>query len=140
MEPIVVTDNVHVPASAIAFSAARSSGPGGQNVNKVSSKVELRVDLDAVVGLTPEQRRRLFGAARAKLDDDGLLFVTSQVTRSQLQNLEDAREKIRSLVALALVAPKRRIATKPTRASKARRLDAKRKNSDKKRARRDFDG
>jgi len=140
MEPIVVTENVQVPASAIAFSAARSSGPGGQNVNKVSSKVELRVDLDAVVGLTPEQRRRLLGAARAKLDEDGLLLVTSQVTRSQLQNLEDAREKIRSLVALALVAPKRRIATKPTRASKARRLDAKRKNSDKKRARRDFDG
>jgi ribosome-associated protein len=109
-------------------------------VNKVSSKVELRVDLYAVVGLTEGQRRRLFAAARGKLDEDGLLFVTSQLTRSQVQNLEDAREKIRALVAGALVAPKRRIATKPTRASKARRLDAKRKNSDKKRTRRDVDG
>jgi ribosome-associated protein len=140
MEPIVVTERVHVPASAVAFHAARSSGPGGQNVNKVSSKVDLRVDLDAVVGLSSEQRRRLFAAARGKLDEDGLLFVTSQVTRSQVQNLEDAREKIRALVAGALVTPKRRIATKPTRASKARRLDAKRRNSDKKRTRRDVDG
>lgn len=139
MDPIVVTEQVQVPASAVTFHAARASGPGGQNVNKVSSKVELRVDLDAIVGLDAAQRRRLFAAARSKLDEDGLLLVTSQVTRSQLQNLEDARGKVRALVESALSAPKRRIKTKPTRASKMRRLDAKRKNSDKKRARRDVE-
>jgi ribosome-associated protein len=137
MESIVVNERVSVPASAVTFQAARASGPGGQNVNKVSSKVELRVDIAAIDGLTSDQRHRLRAANQSRMDEEGRLVVTSQTTRSQLQNLEEARDKIRQMVASALVAPKRRIATKPTRASKARRLDSKKKNAEKKKGRRD---
>jgi ribosome-associated protein len=136
MEPIVVTNRVVIPAAAVTFRAVRASGPGGQNVNKVSSKVELRVDLDAVVGLLPEQRRRLESLARRRLDDSGDLVVASQLTRSQAQNLEDARNKIRNLVEAALVAPRVRRPTKPSRAARARRVEEKRMQSRKKESRR----
>jgi ribosome-associated protein len=136
MEAISVTPRVRVEESAIRMHAVRSSGPGGQNVNKVSSKVELRVDLNGIVGLSPDQRRRLHLAVAKHLDEEGRLIVVSQRTRSQVQNLEDARDKVRALVAAALVAPRRRIPTKPTRASKTRRLDSKRRLSEKKEGRR----
>jgi len=119
--------------------AVRAAGPGGQNVNKVSSKVELRVALDGIVGLSPEQHRRLVIKAASLMDEDGNILVTSQLTRSQLQNLEDARQKVRALIESALVAPRKRIATKPTRASKRRRLDSKRRLSEKKQNRRSRD-
>jgi ribosome-associated protein len=139
MEPIQVTPRVWVEEGAIRMHAVRASGPGGQNVNKVSSKVELRVDLGGVVGLTGPQRQRLHVAAARHVDEDGHLVVVSQKTRSQVQNLDDAREKVRALVAGALIAPVRRIPTKPTRASKARRLDTKRRQSKKKEGRRSQD-
>src|SRR5262245_5296705 len=135
MDPIVVTSRVVIPAGALTFRAVRASGPGGQNVNKVSSKVELRVELDAIVGLLPEQRRRLESLARRRLDDSGGLVVSSQLTRSQAQNLEDARDKIRSLVEAALVAPRVRRPTKPSRAARARRVEEKRMHSRKKESR-----
>lgn len=136
MDPIVVTSRVVIPAAALTFRAVRASGPGGQNVNKVSSKVELRVDLDAIVGLVPEQRRRLESLARRRLDASGGLVVASQLTRSQAQNLDDARDKIRALVESALIAPKARRPTKPSRAAKARRVEEKRLHARKKESRR----
>lgn len=136
MDPIVVTSRVVIPAAALTFRAVRASGPGGQNVNKVSSKVELRLELDAVVGLGPEQRRRLESLARRRLDGLGGLVVSSQLTRSQVQNLEDARDKIRSLVESALVERKARRPTKPSRAAKARRVEEKRMHARRKESRR----
>jgi ribosome-associated protein len=136
VEPIVVSSRVVVPARALALHASRSGGPGGQNVNKVSTKVELRVAIAEIVGLSCEERRRLETQTANRLDEAGSIVVTSQRTRSQSMNLEDAREKVRELLVRAITVPRRRIATKPSRASKRARLDDKRRQSQKKQNRR----
>ena len=107
-EAIRVAPGVVVPAAAIGVQATRSSGPGGQNVNKVASKIELRVDLDRVEGLSEDARARLVSLAAGRLDAEGRLLVTSQRTRDQHRNLEDAREKVRAVVLRALVRPRTR--------------------------------
>jgi ribosome-associated protein len=126
-EAIDVTSTVRVPASALTLQAVRGSGPGGQNVNKVATKVELRVDLDAIEGLTDAARRRLVELVRRRLDAEGRLVVTSQATRFQAQNVEDAREKVATLVRAALVAPVRRVKTRPTAGARQRRLEDKKR-------------
>ena len=134
-DAIQVSDTVRVPAGALTVRAVRASGPGGQNVNKVATKIDLRVDLDAIEGLPEPARDRLRTLARHRLDADGRLVVTSQVTRNQARNLEDAREKVRALIAAALVRPRHRTATRPTGSSREQRLDAKRARSHVKRLR-----
>jgi ribosome-associated protein len=134
-EPIVVAPGVVVPAAALTLHTSRSSGPGGQNVNKVASKVELRVDLDRVEGLPEEARARLRALTDGRLDAEGRLLLVSQRTRDQHRNLEDAREKVRALVQRALVRPRTRRPTRATAASKARRLDEKKRRSAHKRRR-----
>jgi ribosome-associated protein len=129
MDAIVVTDSVRVPATALTMRAVRASGPGGQNVNKVASKVDLRVDLDAIEGLTDPARHRLRALAGRRLDGDGRLQITSQATRDQARNLEDAREKVRALVSAALHEPKRRRPSRPTPAARERRLDSKKRRA-----------
>ena len=127
-EPIVVRPGVVVPPDALLMRAVRASGPGGQNVNKVSSKVELRVEIDRIEGLDEATRRRLRDAAQ--LDADGRLLVTSQRTRDQRANLEDARDKVRLLIERSLHVPRRRRKTRPTRGSVERRLTDKKKRTE----------
>jgi ribosome-associated protein len=122
---IVVSETVRVPESAITVRATRASGPGGQHVNKVATKIDLRVELTAIEGLSEAARRRLHGLVAHRLDADGRLVVTSQLTRTQSLNVEDARAKVRELIAAALVRPTPRRATRPTRTSRERRIAGK---------------
>ena len=134
-DPIEVASGILVPASAIEVRAVRSSGPGGQNVNKVASKIEMHVDLDDVVGLTPHARERIALLPGVRFDAEGRLLVTSQRFRDQPANLADARDKVRELLSHALVRPKSRRPTRATKASRERRLQAKRRSADAKKAR-----
>jgi ribosome-associated protein len=127
MEAIVVTHGISVPAAALTMRAVRASGPGGQNVNKVASKVDLRVDLDAIEGLADAARERLRALSRRRLDADGRLWITSQATRDQGRNLDDAREKVRALVTAALAEPKRRRPSRPSAAARERRIESKKR-------------
>jgi ribosome-associated protein len=136
VEPLVVRDGIVVPADALTMQASRSSGPGGQNVNKVASKVELRADLSRIVGLSGGAAARLRALVVGKLDAEGLLLVVSQRSRDQRANLQDAREKVRALVLLALPEPVRRRKTKPTRGSVERRIADKKERGSKKATRR----
>lgn len=134
-QAIVVTDAVRVPASAITMHAVRASGPGGQHVQKVATKVDLRVDLDAIEGLAEAARGRLAALCRHRMDADGRLMVTSQRTRNQAQNLEDARAKVRALVAAALREPRRRKTSRPPAIATERRIEAKKRRGVRKRER-----
>jgi ribosome-associated protein len=134
-DPIPVNDAVIVPSDALEMRAVRSSGPGGQNVNKVASKVILLVDLERIQGLDSESRERLARLSLKRLDRDGRLQVSSQRSRNQQENLKDAREKVRELIAQALEPEKERHATRPGPASRARRLDEKSRHSRRKKER-----
>ena len=133
---LFVSARVLLPARDLTWKAVRASGPGGQNVNKVASKVELRFDLRNTSALDWAVKGRLRSLAAGRLDAEGALIVVSQATRSQEQNLEDARSKLAELVARALIAPKRRRRTKPTRSSVQKRLEGKRLHAHKKEGRR----
>jgi ribosome-associated protein len=135
MESLWVNEAVRVPAAALSFRAVRAGGPGGQNVNKVASKVELRVDLGRIEGLPADARARLATLAAGRLDAGGRLLLTSQRMRDQGRNLEDAREKLKALVLRALRRPKARRPTRVSAGSREARLAEKKRVGSRKAAR-----
>jgi ribosome-associated protein len=130
-----VAPGIVILGRELAFTAVRSGGPGGQNVNKVSTKVELRFDLERCARLTPQVLARLRAQNPARLDAEGRLLVVCDDTRSQVMNLELARERLAELVRRALVVPKRRRPTKPSFGSRQARLENKKKRSQTKQSR-----
>lgn len=136
MRDIVVTPHLTIPAGELAIAFARSGGPGGQNVNKVSSKVELRWNLRESRALSASDYDQLMKKLASKLTTDGDLLVTSQKTRDQIKNREDAFDKLTLIVRAALHREKPRKATKPSRAAKRRRVESKRHRSELKKNRR----
>jgi len=136
VQDIVVNPRVTIPGSELTIGFARSGGPGGQNVNKVSSKVDLRWNLGTSTALSEEDRAWLLQKLRGKLTTDGTLIVTSTLTRDQAKNRDDATSKLRLIVAAALDRPKPRRATKPSKGAKRRRVADKRHNAEIKKNRR----
>ena len=136
MQDVVVTPRVIIPGGELAFAFSRSGGPGGQNVNKVSSKVELRWNPTTSTALTADERAWLIERLRSRLTSDGTLIVTSTATRDQLKNRDDATSKLALIVRAALVRPRPRRATQPSRAARGRRVADKRHQAEIKRNRR----
>lgn len=123
--PIDITATLSIPDAEFDVAFARSGGPGGQHVNKVSSKVQLRFFLDASPTLMPAVKARLRTACRNRLTQDGCLLVHSEKTRDQKQNLDDAKEKLAAFIRAALFPPRPRTKTKPSKGSIRRRLNDK---------------
>jgi ribosome-associated protein len=136
MGDIRVNERVWVPEAAVETKAVRSSGPGGQNVNKLATRVQMRVDLGRVAGLAEGELPRVREALKSRLDAEGRLLVASQLTRDQARNREDCAAKVALILRAALVRPKVRRPTRPTRASMERRIELKRRRAGRLRDRR----
>jgi ribosome-associated protein len=128
METLAVNATVRIPLSELRFAFDRSPGPGGQNVNKVNTRAELRFDVLASRALDDRQRHRLVEGLRSRLSRDGVLTVRSSRFRGQARNRQDCLDKLAALLAALLrPPPPKRRPTRPTKAAQARRLDGKRR-------------
>jgi ribosome-associated protein len=136
-----IAPTLEIPDDELVERFVRSSGPGGQNVNKVATAVELRFDIASSPSLPEPVRERLLAKRDRRVTDEGVLVLSAQRFRTQDRNREDARDRLRAFIESGLHAPKPRIATRPSRAAKKRRLDDKRDRSTikKNRTRRDWD-
>jgi len=133
---LAVNESLSIPRSELDVRVSRSSGAGGQHVNKTSSRVEIFWNILGSRALDEEQRARLLGRLSSRLTSDGSIRVVASDMRSQTRNRELAEERLADLVRRALIVPKKRRATKPTKASREARLESKKRHSSKKAERR----
>lgn len=129
-EPLLITDRIVIPAADLDVTYARSGGPGGQHVNTTDTRVRLRFALARTTALRDDVKARLRDKARVWLTDDGDLLLTCDTSRSRLQNLEEARERLADAVRASLTPPKPRRPTRPTGGSRLRRLAGKKSRKD----------
>lgn len=127
VDALAVAPGWIIPAADLSLRFVRSSGPGGQNVNKVATKVELRFAFSTCAALNEGQRLRLRALVPGSINQAGELVLFSDETRSQLNNVERARTRLRALLLQARIPPKKRRPTRPSRAAKARRVDGKKR-------------
>lgn len=139
-ELLRIDDQVSIPLAELRFRYARSSGPGGQHVQRTETKVELLFDVANSPSLDEDQRLRLLDRLGSRIDNEGVLHLTSQAGRSQLENRKDVVERFRHLLAAALKPRKKRRATRPSARARARRMEAKRRRSRIKQLRRKVTG
>jgi ribosome-associated protein len=132
---LFISNHLHIPDAELAESFIRAAGPGGQNVNKVASAVELRFDVAHSSALSEPLRARLLARSDRRLTVDGVLVIQANRFRDQAKNREDARARLVEIIRTALHVPKKRVATKPTRASQERRITAKKKRAQHKQTR-----
>jgi ribosome-associated protein len=131
-----ISAHFRIPDNELQWSFVRSGGPGGQNVNKVASKAVLRWNVAASSSLPEDVKARLHAQQRNRITTEGDLIVTSQRYRDQERNKEDCLEKLQDMILRACIVPKSRKASKPSRASRERRLQVKRRRSEVKKTRR----
>jgi ribosome-associated protein len=135
-EPLPINARLTLPARELRIEAARSGGPGGQRVNKVATKVVLRFDVAGSAALAGRRRELLLARLGSRLTAGGEIVIHASRFRDRARNLEDARERLAAMLREGLRTPRRRVKTRPTRASRERRLEDKRKRSKRKQERR----
>ncbi len=123
---LIINPQIHIPDAELTERFVRASGPGGQNVNKVATAVELRFDAQTSGALPEAVRARLLARRDRRITDEGVVVIQASRFRTQERNREDARERLAALILAATLVPKKRIATKPSRSAKERRMEGKR--------------